>query len=216
MLILANLHWNSLNFGLTWVGMNDLMKQSLQNLSCLALLEVYEKAFSQVTLVSINTLLKSPSCRGIEKKWQREWSPDLPSVSLTLLYLQSVTWQFLVNRLWEKWYVSCPALSSISASLLLYIFSLTQRCSDVSGVWASPVAQTVKSLPATQETWVRSRLGRYPEKEMTTCSSILAWKILWTEEPGNLQSMGLRRVGHSWATNIFTLLSFWIDPWVGM
>ena len=51
------------------------------------------------------------------------------------------------------------------------------------------VAQTVESLPATQETWVRSRLGSYPEKEMTTCSSILAWKILWTEEPGRLQSM---------------------------
>ena len=40
------------------------------------------------------------------------------------------------------------------------------------------------------------RLGRTLEKEMATHSSILAWKILWTEETGGLQSMGLQRVGH--------------------
>ena len=39
------------------------------------------------------------------------------------------------------------------------------------------------------------------EKVMATHSSILAWKIPWTEEPGGLQSMGLQRVGHNWATN---------------
>ena len=62
---------------------------------------------------------------------------------------------------------------------------------------ASLVAQSVKSLPAVQETWVQS-LGweDSPEKEMATHSSILAWKISWTEEPGGLQSMGLQRVGH--------------------
>ena len=53
---------------------------------------------------------------------------------------------------------------------------------------ASPVAQKVKVLPAVQETWVRS-LGQ--EDEMETHSSILAWKIPWTEEPSRLQSMGL-------------------------
>ena len=53
------------------------------------------------------------------------------------------------------------------------------------------MAQTVKRLPAMQETWVPS-LGREDplEKEMATHSSILAWKIPWTEEPGGLQSMG--------------------------
>ena len=39
-------------------------------------------------------------------------------------------------------------------------------------------------------------LGRSLEKEMATCSSILAWEILWTQEPGGLQSMGSKRVGH--------------------
>ena len=63
---------------------------------------------------------------------------------------------------------------------------------------ASLVAQMVKRLPAMQETWVRS-LGREDplEKEMATHSSILAWRIPWTEEPGRLQSMGLRRVRHN-------------------
>ena len=62
---------------------------------------------------------------------------------------------------------------------------------------ASLVAQTVKRLPAMQETWVLS-LGREDtlEKEMATHYSTLAWKIPWTEEPGRLQSMGSQRVGH--------------------
>ena len=44
------------------------------------------------------------------------------------------------------------------------------------------------------------------EKGMATYSSILAWKIPWTEEPGGLQSMGLQRVRHDWVTNTFTAL----------
>ena len=60
-----------------------------------------------------------------------------------------------------------------------------------------PVAQMVKSLPATQETQVQSLGQEDPlEKEMASHSSILAWRIPWTEEPGGLQSMGLQRVGH--------------------
>ena len=68
----------------------------------------------------------------------------------------------------------------------------------------SLVAQRLKRLPAMQETWVQS-LGREDalEKEIATQSSILAWRIPWTEEPGELQSMGLQRVGH-WVTNAFT------------
>ena len=55
----------------------------------------------------------------------------------------------------------------------------------------------VKRLPAVLETWVRSLGGEDPlEKEMVTHSSILAWEIPWTEEPGVLQSLGLQRVGH--------------------
>ena len=64
------------------------------------------------------------------------------------------------------------------------------------------MAQIVKNLPAMQETWVRS-LGWEDalEKGMATHSSILAWRIPWTEEPGGLQSMGLHRVRHDSKTN---------------
>ena len=59
------------------------------------------------------------------------------------------------------------------------------------------MAQTVKRLPAMQETWVQSLGQEDPlEKEMAPHSSTLAWKIPWTEEPGRLQSMGSQRVGH--------------------
>ena len=61
--------------------------------------------------------------------------------------------------------------------------------------WVSLVAQMVKNLPAPQETWVQS-LGREDplEKGMTNHSSILAWRILWKEEPGGLQLMESQRV----------------------
>ena len=64
--------------------------------------------------------------------------------------------------------------------------------------WAFLVAQMVKNLPAMGETWVRS-LAREDtlEKGMASHSSILAWGIPRTEEPGGLQSMGLQRVGHN-------------------
>ena len=58
---------------------------------------------------------------------------------------------------------------------------------------ASLVVQMVKNLPALQEIWVQED----PLKKRTaTHSSVLAWRIPWTEEPGGLQSMGSQRVGH--------------------
>ena len=65
--------------------------------------------------------------------------------------------------------------------------------------WASLVAQLVKNLPAMWETWIRSLGWEDPlEKGTATHSSILAWKIPWTE-----QSMWLQRVGHNWVTLTF-------------
>ena len=55
----------------------------------------------------------------------------------------------------------------------------------------------VKNLPAVQETWIRSLgLEDALEEEMATHSSILVWKIPWTEEPGGLQFMDVQTVGH--------------------
>ena len=70
--------------------------------------------------------------------------------------------------------------------------SLSQR-----DIRISLVALMVKNRPAFQETQVGSQGWEdLLEKGMTTCSSILAWRIPWTEETGGLQSMGSQRVGH--------------------
>ena len=71
----------------------------------------------------------------------------------------------------------------------------------------SLVAQTVKSLPAMQEAWVPSLGWEDPlEEEMVTHSSILAWRIPWTEEPHGLQSMGSWRVRQDWKTNMLSFV----------
>ena len=69
------------------------------------------------------------------------------------------------------------------------------------------VAQTIKNMPVMQKIWVRS-VGQedHLEKGMTVHSSILAWRIPRTEEPGRLQSVGLQTVGHDWVTNTATML----------
>ena len=68
---------------------------------------------------------------------------------------------------------------------------------DILNKGASLLAQAVKNLPTIQETWVRSLGWGDPlERGMATHSSILAWRIPWTEEPGRLQPMGSQRVGH--------------------
>ena len=71
------------------------------------------------------------------------------------------------------------------------MYKCIQNCKVTLRFKASLVAQTIKNLPAMQETWVQS-LGREDplEKAMATYSSILAWTISWTKEPGRLQSMG--------------------------
>ena len=70
----------------------------------------------------------------------------------------------------------------------------------------------VKNLPAMPETWIGSLgLEDSLEKEMATHSSILAWRIPWTEEPGSLQSMGSQRVRHDRVTNIFTSMVFMVS-----
>ena len=77
------------------------------------------------------------------------------------------------------------------------------------------VAQAVNNLPAMQETCVQFLdQENLLEKEMTTHSSILAWRIPWMDEPGALQSMGSQRVGHDLATSL-SLFTFvhWRRKW---
>ena len=86
--------------------------------------------------------------------------------------------------------------------MFVFVFFTIQFLKDLFGdyslsTWASLVVQTVKNLPTTQETQVQSLGQEDPlEKEMATHSSIHAWRIPWTEEPGGLRSMGYQRVRH--------------------
>ena len=101
--------------------------------------------------------------------------------------------QYSVQKGVRDRYTQLDGWCTVSLELTQNIYRFCSRCR------ASLVAQTVKNLPTIQETWVPS-LGREDplEKGMATHSSILAWKIPWTEEPGSLQYMGSKRVGHNW------------------
>ena len=67
---------------------------------------------------------------------------------------------------------------------------------SIADSWVSLVVQMINNPPAMQETWVQSLVWEDSlEKEMASHSSIFAWRIPWTEEPGGLQSMGPHRVG---------------------
>ena len=86
-------------------------------------------------------------------------------------------------------------------SHLLFIKQILFDSTYMSYLNASLVAQSIKNLPEMQETWVQSLGWKDPlKKEMATHSSILAWRIPWTEEPRGLQSMGWQRVGHDLVT----------------
>ena len=108
-------------------------------------------------------------------------------------------------------------LNSFPFTIWFYVLSHWHTSKLKGLTFASLVAQRLKHLPPIWETRVRS-LGREDplEKEMAIHSSILAWKIPWTEKPSRLQSTGSQRVGHNWATELnWTELnhSFWRRKW---
>ena len=122
------------------------------------------------------------------------------------LLISSVQSLSCVRLFATPWTAACQAsLSITNTQSLLKLMSIESMmppnhlvlCSPLFLLKASLVAQRLKCLPAMQETGVLS-LGREHllEKEMATHSSILAWRIPWTEEPGGLQSTGSQRVGH--------------------
>ena len=82
----------------------------------------------------------------------------------------------------------------------LTLFGESEKCTQQGVTWGIPDHSTVKNLPTmqeTQESGVRSLGQEDPlERGMATHSSLLAWKIPWTEEPGGLPSMESQRVGH--------------------
>ena len=168
----------------------------------------------------------------------RTWNSSawIPSPSLALfITMHSKAHLTLLSRMSGSRWVITPLCFSRSWRSFLYnsfvyschlflISSASVMSNDFPGgsdgkASAYNVAQTVKRLLTMRETWVQS-LGQEDllEKEMATHSSILAWKIPWTVEPGRLQSMGPQRVGHDWVASLSLSLQCGrpgFDPWVG-
>ena len=110
--------------------------------------------------------------------------------------------------------LACFAFEVLQALFRIYFKILLFLIKFLFCVWVR-VSQMVKNLPPKQETQVPSLGQEDPlEKGMATHSSIPAWKIPWTEEPGGLQSMKLKRVRHDWVTNNFTFVTY-LDLWSG-
>ena len=123
------------------------------------------------------------------------WIRNLPLRFNQTLFLCHTLSLFLLTNFSSQphcwlWKVRAgSAIKSYLATMLCWMMFVTWAVVPIH--LTSLVAQTVKHLPTMQETWVQS-VGQEDllEKEMATHSSILAWKIPWTEEPGRLQSMG--------------------------
>ena len=142
------------------------------------------------------------------------------SLKKAFLSLLALLWNFAFNwiylslplLLFASFHSSalCKASSDNHFAVSIFFFLIFGMVFFTAFCTMLQTSQMVKNLPAMQETWVWS-LGREDplEKEMVTHFSILAWKILWTEELGGLQSMVLQGVGHNWAT--FTSLHFTVN-----
>ena len=99
---------------------------------------------------------------------------------------------------------SDPNTEWICSFIKFYIYNHNRKKIIVLKVRIFPVAQTVKNLPAMQETWVQFWVWKILGEGNGNLFSILAWRIPWTDEPGGPQSMESQRVRHDWATNTNT------------
>ena len=117
----------------------------------------------------------------------------------------------------EQLHVDVHKWSKINKSQLELLFTLNLFSFVVLKLVHATLslAQTVKHLSTMRETRVQSLGWEDPlEKEMAIHSRTIAWKIPWTEEPGQLQPTGSQRVGHDWATSLhFTSLHHSLKPW---
>ena len=113
---------------------------------------------------------------------------------------------------------SFPPCSPYICSYICTSISALQMRSSVPFFWDSQVVLVVKNLSANagdiRDSGLIPGSGRSMEESMATHSSVLAWRIPWTEDPGGLQSIGLQRVGHNWSNLacMHTRISFsWVD-----
>ena len=142
----------------------------------------------------------TPTSWGMSGYWQTECENS----ETGLVSWQSFVWWFFFQVIQT---LSCPdgsdgKKSACNAGDLGLIPALGRSPAEGIGYplqcsWASLVAQLVKNAPARRETWVQSLGWEDPlEEGKAPHSSIQAWRVPWTEEPGGLQSVGSQRVGH--------------------
>ena len=139
--------------------------------------------------------------RSGRSPWRRKWQP-----TPLLLHRKFHGWRSLVG--YSPW---GRRESDMTERLQFHHLSNLQ-IKTLLTLWGFPCGSVVKNPPAMQEpqeTWVQS-LGREDplEKSMAIQSSILAWRIPWTEEPGGLQSTRSQRVRHNWSELASTHLYF--------
>ena len=148
-----------------------------------------------IILVSGNPIVEilMQLCDDTDKCFEIGLKPQYHSETKSAWFKKLLAWNFP-----QYWNDSCLGASWLTCREM----SLTVYAGPWH-VWASLVAQLVKNPPAMRETWVRSLGWEDPlEKGKATHSSILAWRIPWTE------SMGLQKVGHDWMTFTFTFFKF--------
>ena len=175
------------------------------NYLCLYLPTSLSTYLSPIYLLSIFSILSTASARWLRKNSHPSY---LNRPCDILLKTQRALWVRESISQFKRDTFPYSKVPSATPVQMLVLFGriggvlLWNRLISLSILRASLVAKLVKSLPAAQETRVRL-LGREDplEKAMETHSSILVWKIPWTEESNGLQSVGWQRVRHDWAAN---------------
>ena len=151
--------------------------------------------------IRIRSLWKLPDGRDWGENWVLFWWAGPCKWDGWMASLTRWTWVWVSPRSWS-WTGRPDVLQSMGsqrvrrdwATELTELNWRTMAWSIIGWMSASLVAQTVKSLPALQVAWVSSLGGEEPlEKGLTNLSSILAWRILWTEEPSGLQVYGVTK-----------------------
>ena len=148
--------------------------------------------------------------RAGRPQWLLAALPDPGFLLLrSFLFPVSVITQSTSSFSWTWYWGPRCVISVYLSSPVSYGVSFQQVGFSLYPVGAPLVTQAVENLPAMREAQVRALVQEEPlEKGVATHSSILAWRIPWSEEPGGLQFMGLQRGGHDWATNAFTFTSY--------
>ena len=143
--------------------------------------------------------------QGCRQGWERLLGP-LPQITCITCLLVCVMRP-------KRWCLQCLLLGDEHETFFTIL---------IKGKRDFPGGSVVKNLLPVQEAWVRSLVWEDPLKEMATHCSIVAWRTLWTEEPGLLQSMGSQRVRHDLATErqqikgktwLSCKLGFWWPVW---